>query len=65
MTLVMERELVEIRHEWVCNQCESRFSNPGCVLTGLTLTDIIQHVKKMRERAFANHVCFSHSQKYE
>jgi hypothetical protein len=34
------------------------FLNPGCALDGLTLNEIIQHLqKKMRERAFADHVC--------
>ena len=63
MPSIMARELIEIRHEWVCSQCGYVFFNPGCVLTGLTLNEIILHVKKMREQAFANHVCLSHSEK--
>jgi hypothetical protein len=55
----MARELVEIRQEWVCSQCGREFYNPGCVLTGLTLDEIIVHVKKMREEAFAEHLCLS------
>ena len=54
---VKARELIEIRHEWVCSQCECVFYSPGCVLDGLTLNEIIQHLKKMREQAFAKHVC--------
>jgi hypothetical protein len=57
----MVRQLIEIHHEWVCSVCGHEFYNPGCVLTGLTLNEIMQHVKKMREQAFANHACFGHS----
>jgi hypothetical protein len=57
MPSITARELIEIRHEWVCSQCEYHFYNPGCVLDGLTLSEIIQHVKKMRELAFAKHRC--------
>ena len=55
----MGRRLIEIGQEWVCSQCGCQFYNPGCVLTGLTLNEIIQHVKQMREQAFAGHVCLS------
>ena len=65
MPSIMERELIEIRQEWVCSQCGCQFYNPGCVLDGLTLNEIMHHVKKMRERAFARHVCFSSSEKLE
>jgi hypothetical protein len=51
------RELIEVGHEWVCSQCSYEFYNPGCILDGLTLNEIIQHVKKMREQAFAKHKC--------
>jgi hypothetical protein len=57
MPSIIERELIEIHREWVCSQCGYQFYNPGCVLDGLTLNEIIQHVKRMRERAFADHVC--------
>jgi len=57
MHSIKARELIEIRHEWACSQCEYVFYNPGCVLDGLTLNEIIQHVKKMREQAFAKHKC--------
>ncbi len=60
---IMARNLIEVGHEWVCSQCGCEFYNPGCVLTGLTLHEIMQHVKKMRELAFAKHVCFIHSEK--
>ena len=63
MPSIMARELIEIRQKWVCSDCRRQFYNPGCVLTGLTLNEIMQHVKKMREQAFANHVCLSHSEK--
>ena len=63
MPSIMARELIEIRQEWVCSQCGCQFYNPGCVLAGLTLNEIIQHVKMMREQAFANHVCLSPSEK--
>jgi hypothetical protein len=59
------RELIEIRHEWVCSHCGSLFSNPCCILDGLTLNEIILHVKKMREQTFANHLCLNHSEKKE
>jgi hypothetical protein len=61
MPSIMERELIEISQEWVCSQCGYQFYNPGCVLTGLTLNEIMQHVIKMREQAFAKHVCLSAS----
>jgi hypothetical protein len=57
MPSAIARELIEVRHEWVCSQCAYEFYNPGCVLDGLTLTEIILHLKKMREQAFAKHVC--------
>ena len=57
MPPIMERELIEIRHEWTCSQCGCEFYNPGCVLTGLTLNEIMRHLKKMREQAFEKHVC--------
>jgi hypothetical protein len=58
MPSVVERELIQIDHQWVCSQCAHLFLNPGCALDGLTLNEIIQHLqKKMRERAFADHVC--------
>src|SRR3984893_18116962 len=41
MPSIMERELIEIRHEWVCSQCRCQFYNPGCTLTGLTLSEIM------------------------
>jgi hypothetical protein len=53
----MERQLIEIDHEWVCSLCGFRFYNPGCFLIELTLTEIIERVKKMREKDFAIHVC--------
>jgi hypothetical protein len=62
MSCIMERELIEIRHQWVCSQCGYLFFNPGCVLDGLTLNDIIQHLKKMREQAFADHACLRPSE---
>jgi hypothetical protein len=57
------RELIELRQEWVCSQCGREFYNPGCVLDGLTLSEIMRHLKRMREQAFANHVCLSPSEK--
>jgi hypothetical protein len=53
----MERELIQIDHQWVCSQCARLFFNSDCVLTGLTLTEITLHLKKLREQAFADHVC--------
>jgi hypothetical protein len=53
----IKRELIEIGQEWVCSLCGRQFYNPGCDLTGLTLDEIIKHVKKFREQAFAEHVC--------
>lgn len=57
MSCIMQRELIEICHEWVCSQCGYVFYNQGCVLDGLTLNQIMQHLKRMREQAFAKHVC--------
>ena len=57
---IVKRELIEIRHQWVCSQCGCQFYNPGCILDELTLNEIILHVKKMREQAFANHACLLH-----
>jgi hypothetical protein len=65
MPFTMERKLIMIRHEWTCSQCGFKFHIPDCVLTGLTLDEIMRHVNKMRERAFAKHVCFSPSEKLE
>ena len=65
MLSIMERQLVETSQGWVCSQCGCQFYSPGCVLDGLTLSEIIHHVKKMREQAFTNHVCFSRSEKRE
>jgi hypothetical protein len=59
MPFIMKRDLVEIRHEWTCSRCGCQFYNPGCVLDGLTLNEIIQHVKRIREQAFADHVCLT------
>ncbi len=58
---IIKRELVEIGHEWFCSECECQFYNPGCILDGLTLDEIILHVKKKREQEFAKHVCHSNS----
>jgi hypothetical protein len=57
MSYDTNRELIEVGREWVCSVCGREFYNSGCVLTGLTLDEIIQHVKKSREHAFAEHVC--------
>jgi hypothetical protein len=57
MPSIISRELIEVRQEWVCSQCRREFYNPGCSLDGLTVNEIIAHLKKMREQAFANHVC--------
>ena len=57
---IVKRELIEIGHEWMCSQCGSQFYDPGCILDGLTLNEIMLHVKKMREQAFANHACLLH-----
>ena len=58
---IVKRELIEIRHEWACSQCGCRFYNPGCILDGLTLNEIILHLKNMREQAFAKHSCLLQS----
>lgn len=58
---LVKRELVEIGHQWMCTECRYEFYNPGCVLDGLILDEIILHVKKMREQAFAKHTCRSQS----
>ena len=63
MASIMKRVLVEIGHEWTCSLCGCQFYNPGCVLEGLTLDEIVLQLKKMRERAFAKHVCLCPSEK--
>jgi len=65
MPSTMKRRLIEIRQEWVCSQCGFGFYNPGCVLDGLTLYEIMWHLRNMREQAFAEHVCFSPPEKLE
>jgi hypothetical protein len=57
---IVKRELIEIRHEWICSQCGCQFYIPGCILDGLTLNEIMLHLKKMREQAFAKHACLLH-----
>ena len=57
MPSFVKRELIEIGQEWVCSLCGRQFYNPGGDLTGLTPDEVIQHVKKFREQAFAEHVC--------
>jgi hypothetical protein len=59
MPSITARKLIEIRHEWVCSQCVCQFYNPGCVIAGHTLNEIIQRVKRMREQVFANHACIN------
>ena len=58
---IVKRGLVEIGHEWICSQCGCQFYNPGCILDGLTLIEIILYLKNMREQAFAMHACLLHS----
>jgi len=58
---LVKRELVQIGHEWMCSECRCPFYNPGCILDGLTLNEIILHVKEMREWAFSKHVCQLHT----
>jgi hypothetical protein len=65
MPSISSRELIEVRHEWVCSQCRREFYNPGCILDGLTLNEIIVHLKKMREQAFADHVCLMRQMPYK
>jgi hypothetical protein len=57
MPYVMERELIQIGHQWLCSRCGCKFYNAECVLTGLTLAEIMLRVRTMREQAFARHVC--------
>jgi hypothetical protein len=57
MPYVMERELIQIGHQWLCSRCGCQFYNAGCILTGLTLTEIILRVRTMRGQAFNNHTC--------
>jgi hypothetical protein len=65
MSTIRKRKLIEIRHEWTCSLCGCQFYNPGCVLDGMTLSGIVLHLKRMRELAFAKHVCSSTSEKLE
>jgi hypothetical protein len=58
----IKRELIEIGQEWVCSLCGRQFYNAGCVLTALTLDEIIQHVRTFREQAFAEHICAATSE---
>jgi hypothetical protein len=57
---VVKRELVEIHHEWACSRCGFQFYTPGCILDGLTLNEILLHLKTIREREFAMHICVLH-----
>jgi hypothetical protein len=63
MLFIMERELSEVRHEWVCSLCGYLFFNPLCLLDGPTPNYIVQHLKKTREQAFVDHVCLSPSER--
>ena len=54
---IAKRELVEIHHDWTCSSCGFQFYTPGCILDGLTLNEILLHLKTMREREFAMHIC--------
>ena len=47
---IAKRELIEIRHEWVCSQRRCQFYNAGCILDGLTLSEIILHVTLVQIR---------------
>ena len=51
--------LIEIRQEWVCSRCGRAFTFPPGPLSGLTLSEIIERVKSLREKAVAEHVCSS------
>ena len=57
----MERKLIEIRQDhfqgWVCSECGCAFLNPACALDGMTLDQILQHFKTVREQAFSEHRC--------
>jgi hypothetical protein len=59
----MERELIENRFDWVCSQCGCAFFNPDWVIAAPTLMAIVEHFKKKREQAFANHACRRTSEK--
>jgi hypothetical protein len=63
MPSTVKCELIEIGREWVCSVCGREFYNAGCVLTGLTLDEIIKHSKEFREKAFSEHICASPSDK--
>jgi hypothetical protein len=56
----VKRELIEMCHEWVCSRCGCRFYNPGFVLDGLTISEIMRRLKTNREQAFTRHVCLVH-----
>jgi hypothetical protein len=51
--------LIEIRQEWVCRRCGRAVDFPTSALSGLTLKEIIERVKALREEALAEHVCTS------
>jgi hypothetical protein len=57
---IVKRELIQTGHDWTCSQCGYQFYNLDCILDGLTLNEIMLHVKKMREQAFAKHACRLH-----
>jgi hypothetical protein len=59
MLSILQRHLIEVGQEWVCSECGYEFYNPGCILDGLTLCEIMRYVITRREQAFAKHVCFS------
>jgi hypothetical protein len=57
------RKLIETNDEqyrgWLCSHCGQQFVNSSSDLNGLTLDQIVQHYKTMREQAFADHDCQS------
>src|SRR5579862_6401832 len=59
---IVKRELVQIGHEWRCSECGCPFYNPGGILDGLRLNEMILHVKEIREWACSKHVCQLHLQ---
>ena len=51
--------LIEIRKEWLCTRCGHPLDFPADALAGLTLREMIEKIKALREEALAKHVCTS------
>jgi len=56
MQSIVERELIEIGHEWLLAGADVRSTMPAA-FSWTDTNEIIQYLKLSRERAFAKHEC--------